>query len=103
MENTTSVSLTPDRGHVDAHDEVSVFGLHVNDAGEYHLHLMGSAPLAATLIDEDGVTVSTMEDGDGANPLELDVTLSPGAYTLHVRAAEKGEAARVQVAVSPQR
>ena len=97
----SAVALTPESGAVDAQSEVCVFGLQVSDAGDYHLRMDGSAPLAATLVDQDGVTVSTLEDGDGAQPLEFDVTLAPGAYALHVRAAEKDVAATIRVAVTP--
>ena len=49
---------------------------------------------------EDGVTVSALEDGGGAKPPTLEVTLTPGAYALHVRAAEKGTPATIRVGVS---
>ncbi len=98
---TPAVALTPAQGAVDVQSAVSVFGLRVNDAGDFHLRIDGSAPLAATLVDEDGVTVSALEDGEGAQPLEFDVTLAPGAYALHVRAAQKDAAATIHVAVTP--
>lgn len=102
VESTTpAVALTPEKGAVDAQSDVCVFGLIVNDAGNYHVRMDGSAPLAATLVDQDGVTVSTVEDGEGAQPLELDVTLAPGAYALHVRAAQQDAAATIHVAVTP--
>jgi len=99
--STPPISLTPSSGQVNAQEEVCTFGLRVDDAGAYRLQLHGSAPLAATLIDEDGVTVSALKDGDGANPLEFDMTLSPGAYVLHLRAAHKGDTATIRAAVAP--
>lgn len=99
--DTPIVSVLPDSGRVDANNEVCVFGLRVSDSGNFSLRIDGSAPLAATLIDEDGITISAIEDAGGANTLALDVTLMPGAYTLHVRAAEKGAPATVRVAVTP--
>ncbi len=102
MENATpAVSLTPQRGQVDTENEVSTFGLHVSDAGDYHLRIQGSAPLAATLMDADGVTVSATDDAEAIDRLELDLKLTPGTYTLHVRAAEVGEAATIEVDVAP--
>ncbi len=107
MENLTAqhplptLGFVPEDGEVDRENEVAVFGLNVGDARTYAVRIEGSAPLAATLIDGDGVTVSALEDGEGANPLEFEVTLAPGAYTLHVRAAQKGTASKVHVGVTP--
>lgn len=99
--NTPIVSVSPDSCKVDASSEVCVFGVRVNDAGDFDLRIEGSAPLAATLIDGDGVTVSALEDGGGANPLAFEVKLASGVYALHVRAAEKGASATIHVRVTP--
>ena len=98
--NTPIVSVMPESCKVDASNEVCVFGLHVNEAGTFSVRIDGSAPVAATLTDEDGVTVSALEEGGGAKSPTLEVTLTPGAYALHVRAAEKGTPATIRVGVS---
>ncbi len=97
--NAPAVGVTPDKGAVEAEHEVSTHGITVNDPGHYRITLTGSADLAATLMDADGVTVSSIEDNAGANPLALEADLSPGAYTLHVRAARKGGSSTVAVDV----
>lgn len=95
------VTITPDHAHVGGAQEVAEFGLNVADPGPYAVVLEGSAGLAATLVDQDGVTVSATEDGAGANPLRLEAMLAPGAYTLRVRAARKGDATSVTVRIEP--
>jgi hypothetical protein len=103
QEPTPAVSVLPASASVGPQREVAEFGLTVSDPGDYTILLDGSADLAATLVDQDGTTVSAIEDGAGANPLQLHATLAPGTYTLRARAAKKGGAATVRVRVEPAR
>lgn len=95
-----AVTIMPDRADMGPQREVAEFGLAVSDPGAYVVLLEGSADLAATLVDQDGMTVSAIEDASGANPLRLEATLAPGAYTLRVRSARKGTPASVRVTVT---
>lgn len=101
--STPPISLTPSSGQVNAQEEVCTFGLRVELTRVHIVCSCIGAPRRwpPTLIDEDGVTVSALKDGDGTNPLEFDMTLSPGAYVLHVRATHEGDTATIRAAVAP--
>ena len=94
---SNTANVMPATGEVGPHKEVSEHGVNIADAGPYRFTLTGSAELAATLVDEDGMTAATAEDESGANPLTLEATLAPGTYVLRVRAMKKGVAASLRV------
>lgn len=96
-----AVSIMPESAEVGPQREVAEFGISVSDPGLYAFTLHGSADLAATLLDQDSMTVSAFEDESGANPLRLEARLAPGAYTLRARAARKGAPATLRVTVAP--
>lgn len=96
---SNTANIMPAQGEVGPNKEVSEHGVNIADAGPYTFTLEGSAELAATLVDEDGMTAATAGDDSGANPLTLEANLTPGTYVLRVRAMKKGTPATITVSV----